>query len=197
MPKMGPRYKVQSRRKREGRTDYRQRLNLLRSGKPRLVTRISLKHVTAQVVQVAPTGDTVLASAHSKQLEKFGWKASGSNVPASYLVGLLCGYRAVKAGAGGCTLDIGTYDVAPQAKVFAVLRGAIDAGLNIPHDGRILPKEDRITGKHISQYADKLKKEDPKAYQAKFSSYLARGIPPEQMSVHFNAVKQAIITQFS
>jgi len=161
------------------------------------VTRISLKHVTAQVVQVAPTGDTVLASAHSKQLEKFGWKASGSNVPASYLVGLLCGYRAVKAGAGGCTLDIGTYDVAPQAKVFAVLRGAIDAGLNIPHDGRILPKEDRITGKHISQYADKLKKEDPKAYQAKFSSYLARGIPPEQMSVHFNAVKQAIITQFS
>ncbi len=196
MPKIGPRYRVQFRRKRKGRTDYRHRLKLLRSGKPRLVTRISLKHVIAQVMRAAPAGDMTLVSAHTKHLEKFGWKAYASNIPAAYLVGLLCGYRAVKAGVKECTFDIGMHDPVPRAKIFAVLKGALDAGLHIPHDEGILPKEDRINGTHISQYATKLKAKDPKAYQARFSRYLARGLPPEQMSEHFNVVKQAIITQF-
>ena len=141
-------------------------------------------------------GDMTLVSAHSKQLEKLGWKAHASNIPTAYLVGLLCGYRGTKAGVKECILDIGMQEPVPQAKIFAVLKGALDAGLQIPHDKEILPKDDRINGKHISQYAIKLKEKDPKAYQSRFSSYLARGLPPEQMSEHFNAVKQAIITQF-
>jgi large subunit ribosomal protein L18 len=196
MPKIGPRYRIQFRRKREGKTDYRHRLKLLRSGKPRLVTRISLKHVIAQVIRATPTGDMTLASAHSKQLEKFGWKCHTSNIPAAYLVGLLCGYRAVKADVKECILDIGMHEPVARAKVFAVLKGALDAGLHIPHDEGILPDENRINGTHISQYATKLKEKDPKAYQARFSGYLARGLPPEHISEHFNAVKQAIITQF-
>lgn len=196
MPKIGPRYRVQFRRKREGGTDYRHRLKLLRSGKPRLVTRISLKHVIAQVMQATTTGDTTLVSAHSKNLEEFGWKCYTSNIPAAYLVGLLCGYRAVNADVKECILDIGRHEPVPRAKVFAVLKGALDAGLHVPHDEGILPNEDRINGTHISQHAIKLKEKDPKAYNARFSRYLARGLPPEQMSEHFNAVKQAIITQF-
>ncbi|MGM0388528.1 MAG: 50S ribosomal protein L18, partial [Natrinema limicola] len=39
----GPRYKVPMRRRREVRTDYHQRLRLLKSGKPRLVARKSNK----------------------------------------------------------------------------------------------------------------------------------------------------------
>jgi large subunit ribosomal protein L18 len=197
MTKIGPRYRVQFRRKREGKTDYRYRLKLLRSGKLRLVTRISLNHVVAQVTRTTAEGDTVMVSAHSKQLEKFGWKSNTSNLPAAYLVGLLCGCRALKAGLKECILDIGMHEPVPKTKVFAVLKGALDAGLHIPHEEEILPDEDRINGKHISQYAAGLKEKDPKAYESRFSGYLARGLPPEQIPEHFNEVKRAIITQFS
>jgi large subunit ribosomal protein L18 len=196
MPKIGPRYRVKFRRRREGKTDYGLRLSLLRSGKPRLAARISLNHVVAQVVGATPDGDITLASAHSKQLEKFGWRYGTSNLPAAYLVGLLCGYRALKANVKECVLDIGIHDPTPGSKVFAVLKGALDAGLQIPHDEGILPPEERISGKHISQYAAALKGRDPSAYQARFSGYLARGLPPEQIPEQFNEVKRAIITQF-
>ena len=39
------------RRKREGKTDYRKRLRLLLSGKPRLVIRRSLRDISAQVIE--------------------------------------------------------------------------------------------------------------------------------------------------
>lgn len=195
MTKIGPRYRVQFRRKREGKTDYRRRLRLIRSRKPRLLTRVSLKHVMAQVVQATPIGDMTLASAHSGQLAKFGWKGHTSNIPAAYLVGLLCGYRAVNAGVKECALDIGAHNPTIQTKVFTVLKGALDAGLQIPHKAEVLPTEDRIKGEHISQYAAKLNETNAKGYQARFSGYLARGLPPEQISEHFNEIKQAIITQ--
>ncbi|MEM3513967.1 MAG: hypothetical protein QW495_01365 [Candidatus Hadarchaeum sp.] len=68
MKTSGPRFKVEFRRKREGRTDYRYRLKLLRSRKLRLVVRVSLRHISAQIMKFSPTGDLVLVSAHSKQL---------------------------------------------------------------------------------------------------------------------------------
>ena len=195
MPKIGPRWKVQFRRKRKGKTDYRHRLKLLRSGKPRLVTRISLKHVTAQLVRATPSGDLTLASAHSKELEKLGWKGYTANTPAAYLVGLLCGYRALKAGMKECVIDLGMYNPTSQAKVFAVLKGALDAGLQIPHGERVLPSDERVRGEHIAQYATKLKKNE-KEYRVRFSAYLQRGLTPEQLPEHFNEIRRAIVTRF-
>jgi len=196
MAKIGPRWKVQFRRKREGKTDYRHRLRLIRSGRPRLVTRISLKHVIAQSVRATPSGDLTLASAHSKELEKLGWKGYTANTPAAYLVGLLCGYRALKAGMKECTLDLGKYNPIYQAKVFAVLKGALDAGLQIPHGEKVLPSDERIRGEHIAQYAAKLKDENKNAYHARFSAYLRRGLMPEQLPQHFNEIRQVIVAQF-
>ncbi len=192
----GPRYRVQFRRKREGKTDYRHRLSLLRSKKLRLVVRISLKHVTAQIVKASEAGDITLASAHSKQLEALGWKDGTSNLPSAYLVGLLCGCRAVKAGVKEATFDIGMIHPTRGGKIFAVLKGAVDAGLQIPHGDEILPSDERISGSSISEYAGKLKDEDEKAYAARFSGYLARGLNPEEIPDHFNSVKQEIIRQF-
>ncbi len=196
MPKIGPRWKVQFKRKREGKTDYRRRLRLLRSGRPRLVTRISLKHVTAQFVRATPSGDLTLVSAHSKELEKLGWKGYTANTPAAYLVGLLCGYRALKTGMKECALDLGRYNPISQAKVFAVLKGALDAGLQISHGEGVLPSDERIRGEHIAKYAAKLKEENEKIYRARFSAYLQRGLTPEQLPEHFNEIKRAIVTQF-
>ncbi|MEM3421604.1 MAG: 50S ribosomal protein L18 [Candidatus Hadarchaeum sp.] len=196
MKTSGPRFKVEFRRKREGRTDYRYRLKLLRSRKLRLVVRVSLRHISAQIMKFSPTGDLVLVSAHSKQLEKFGWKDGTSNLPAAYLVGLLCGYRAVKAGVKEAVLDIGMRHPTKGAKVFAVLKGALDAGLQIPHQEEILPSDERISGEDISAYAESLKKEDERTYMARFSSYLSKGLLPEQIPDHFNSVKQEIVRQF-
>lgn len=196
MAAAGPRFRVQFRRKREGKTDYRHRLKMLRSGKLRLVVRISLKHVQAQVVKVSQAGDITLASAHSKQLEALGWKNGTSNLPSAYLVGLLCGYRAIKAGIKEATFDIGMIHPTKGGKIFAALKGAVDAGLQIPYDEGILPNDEQVSGLGISQYAEKLKGEDEEEYKSRFSSYLSRGLDPEKIPDHFNSVKQEIIKKF-
>ena len=102
------RYRVPPRRRREGKTDYQARKALVLSGKPRLVTRSTLKNVTAQIIVAKPLGDEVLAAAHSRELKKkYGWKAPTGNVPAAYLTGLLCGLKAKAKGVSEAILDIG------------------------------------------------------------------------------------------
>ena len=82
------RYRLQVRRRREGKTDYQARKALVLSGLPRLVTRRSHKNITAQIVAAKPNGDEVLVSAHSSELRKnYGWKAPTGNVPSAYLTG--------------------------------------------------------------------------------------------------------------
>lgn len=194
--KIGPRWKVKLRRRREGKTNYRYRARLLSSGKPRFVVRYSLKHVSAQAIKASLEGDLTLASAHSKELVKLGWKGGTSNVPAAYLVGLLCGYKAVKAGVKECVLDLDLYKPTPQSKPYAAVKGALDAGLEIPCAEEVLPVEQRIRGEHIAEYASKLKKEDEGVYLRRFSIYLKRGLPPEQLPEHFDGVKRRIIEQY-
>ncbi|MXR52562.1 50S ribosomal protein L18 [Halovenus sp. WSH3] len=150
----GPRYTVPMRRRREARTDYHQRLRLLKSGKPRLVARKSNKHVRAQLVTTGPQGDNTLASAHSQDLAEYGWEAPTGNMPAAYLTGLLAGLRAVEAGVEEAVLDIGLNSPTPGSKVFAVQEGAIDAGLEIPHNDDVLAEWPRTRGEHIAEYAE-------------------------------------------
>ncbi|MFB6216364.1 MAG: 50S ribosomal protein L18, partial [Candidatus Aenigmatarchaeota archaeon] len=133
MNKHQSRKSVPYRREREGKTDYRRRMKLLRSGKPRFVTRISLKHVRCQIAVSGPDGDEVQTSAFSKELRDWGWKGNTSNTPAAYLVGFLCGYRGINDGIEEGVLDIDRFEPSPQAKVFAILKGVTDSGVYIPH----------------------------------------------------------------
>ncbi len=94
----GPRYSVPMRRRREGRTDYHQRLRLLKSGDPRLVARTSNSHVRAQLITTGPNGDITHVAATSEELDDYGWEAPTGNVPSAYLTGYLLGSRAVEAG---------------------------------------------------------------------------------------------------
>ena len=48
-------------------------------------------------------------------------------------------------------LDIGLAASSPGNRVFAALKGMIDAGLEIPHGESVLPDEDRINGLHINE----------------------------------------------
>ncbi len=73
----GPRYKLAFRRRREGKTDYHQRLKLIVSKKPRLVVRGTLGDYTAQVIIAKPDGDKVLVAASARELSKaFGYKGA-------------------------------------------------------------------------------------------------------------------------
>lgn len=152
----GPRYKVPFRRRREGRTDYRQRRALLRARLPRAVVRTTLRNTSVQVVEYDAKGDRILASAHSNELRDLGWKASTGNLPAAYLTGYLAGMRAKKKGVDEAVLDIGLKEPVKGAACFATLKGLLDAGVEIPHSEDILPGEDRLKGKHINADIEKM-----------------------------------------
>jgi large subunit ribosomal protein L18 len=178
----GPRYKVPMRRRREARTDYHQRLRLLKSGKPRLVARKSNKHMTAQLIVTGPQGDETIASAHSSDLEEFGWEAPTSNLPAAYLTGLLAGKRAIAAGLEEAVLDIGLNTATPGSKVFAVQEGAIDAGVEIPHNDSVLAEWERTRGEHIAEYAEQL---DDELYSGDFDA--------AELPSHFDEVREELM----
>lgn len=132
------------RRRREGKTDYRKRMRLLASGKPRLVVRKSLKHMRAQLVTQGNKGDLTLASAISSELSRYGYEGNTGNTTAAYLTGLLLGTRATKKGYEDAVLDIGLHTHSKGSKVYAALKGAIDAGMTIPCDDSIFPSDERI-----------------------------------------------------
>ncbi|PSP54815.1 50S ribosomal protein L18 [Halobacteriales archaeon QS_1_67_19] len=177
----GPRYKVPMRRRREVRTDYHQRLRLLKSGKPRLVARKSNKHTTAQLVTPGPDGDETIASAHSSDLADHGWEAPTGNLPAAYLTGFLAGKRALEADVEEAVLDIGLNTATPGNKVFAVQEGAIDAGLEIPHNEDVLAEWPRNRGEHIAEYAAQL---DEPLYSGDFDA--------TELPEHFDEVRDTL-----
>src|SRR3990170_3140777 len=176
----GARYRVQVRRRREGKTDYRARKALVISRLPRLVASSTLKNISAQIVVAKPTGDLVLVAAHSSELTKnYGWKASTGNVPSAYLTGLLCGLKAKKEGIPKAVLDIGLTAPTKGSRLFAVLNGALDAGMEVPHDDSKLVKE-RAKGEHIAKYGKTLGA-GSEEYTAKFSKYLEQELSPEEV----------------
>jgi len=189
------RYCVQLRRRKEGKTDYKARKALVLSGKPRLVARGTLKNVIAQIIVAKPHGDEVLVSANSRELKKYEWKAPGGNLPAAYLTGLLCGLKAKDQGVKEVILDIGLHSPSKGARVFAMLKGVLDAGVHVPHSEEKLPDEKRIEGEHIAQYAASLAS-NPDEYQSKFSKYLEQKLPPEDLPKHFAKVKKEISAAF-
>ena len=79
----GTNYKVAFRRRRQGKTDYKARMNLVDYDKSRLVVRVSNAHATVQVIDYAPEGDITVASAVSKQLANYGYLGATGNIPHS------------------------------------------------------------------------------------------------------------------
>lgn len=185
----GSRYKVAFKRRKEGKTNYGARLKLIELDKLRLVVRITNNHVIAQIVKVAPEGDETVISAHSNEIKKMGWLGSTKNTSAAYLTGFLCGKKALKGGIDEAILDIGLRSPTKGTNIFAVLKGAVDAGLNIPHGIAILPSDERITGEHVAQYAESLTDADLKK---KFSGYIKNGLSPKDLPDHFGKIKQKI-----
>jgi len=179
------RYKVRFRRRREGKTDYRKRLALLKSGLPRMVVRKTNRYIIVQFVRFKPEGDDMIAYAISKELQKYGWHYGGKNTPAAYLTGFLAALKAKKAGVSKAILDIGRFPSTKGSRLYAALKGVLDAGVEVPHSPEVLPDEGRIRGEHIATWASTIK-EEKEVYRRRFSQYLSKGAYPENIPENFN-----------
>jgi large subunit ribosomal protein L18 len=145
----GPIYRVAFRRRREGRTDYRTRLALLKSRSTRVVVRRTSNNTIVQFVDFDAKGDLVRAQATAMDLVALGWDKSRTATPAAYLTGLLAAQRAKAAGIESGVLDIGRMPPTAGGRVFAALKGVVDGGIEVPHGDDVLPSEDRLTGAHL------------------------------------------------
>nr|AJS12193.1 50S ribosomal protein L18P [uncultured archaeon] len=150
------------RRRLESKTDYKTRLALLKSGKPRLVVRKTNKYVIAQIVETNNAQDKVVTGLTSKALLSKGWpkEKSGSlkSIPACYLTGSMLGNLAKsKIKDADIILDIGMHRNIQKSRIYAVLKGCIDAGLKIPHNQELMPSLEEIRkNKNINSIFDKL-----------------------------------------
>lgn len=143
-----PNYDVHLRRRREGRTNYKSRLEMLKSGEHRAVVRISNKHAQVQIIAYTPDGDDVAVSAISQQLQQYGWDENTGNLPAAYLTGFLAGYRAQVQGITRAVPDLGVRDQQYASRYYAALQGLRDAGIDVSIDDTALPSEGRVAGEH-------------------------------------------------
>lgn len=186
---------VPFRRKREQRTNYKKRLHLLFSQKPRLAVRVTNTRIIAQIISFRPTGDIVTLGVDSLKLRTLGWAYSCQNLPAAYLTGLLIGKEALAKGVKEVILDTGVFVPHRNGRIYSFLKGAVDAGLRVPHSKEgIFPSVERISGKHIQDYAAHLKAGKNLApYERHFAQYLKSKVDPQQITAQFEAVKKKIM----
>ena len=148
----GKSQRLRPKRRRLGKTDYHRRMRLLRSGAPRAVVRVSNTQVTCQLISYSPGGDNVMESVNGKSLvDSYSWPANSSkkSVPACYLAGYALAKKAISSGNSSAVLDIGLAASSSGSRVFAALKGMVDAGLEVPHGESVLPNEERVNGEHI------------------------------------------------
>jgi large subunit ribosomal protein L18 len=183
------------RRRREGKTNYKKRKAVIMSRLPFVSTFISGKNILVQILSPRKEGDVVLASAHSRELIKFGWMGSRKNIPAAYLTGFLAGLKA-KDKVKEAILYTGLRRFVPNSRITAIVKGLLDAGLSIPINHETLPSEERLKGKHIADYAKYLLEKDKVLYSMRFSNLISKNFNPELIPERFEDVRKRIIESF-
>lgn len=208
-----------------------QNKNKYNTPKYRLIVRFSNTNIIAQVAYATIQGDKVVCDARASELPRYGIKTGLTNYPASYAVGLLLArrlnqkygldeaytgveevtgedYFVEKEGERGafyCVLDTGLVRTSSGARVFGVLKGAVDGGLDIPHSNKRFPGYDtenseynagshrsRIVGSHISTYMQTLLDEDEETYKRQFATYRKEGIMPDMLEDMYIKAHEAI-----
>jgi large subunit ribosomal protein L18 len=192
----GPRYRVKLKRRRQGRTNYYKRRDLLKSGKLRVVIRKSTKHITIQFVEAKADGDITLSASTSQHLIAYGWNISGGNIPASYLAGYLAGKKAVKSGITEGILDLGLQANAYGGRIYSALKGVVDAGIDVPVNESIFPEEVIYKGEHIKKKAQWLKEEDKDLYKRIYSRYTSNKVDPTKLDALVKKVVTAIDKEY-
>jgi len=206
--------------------------NKYNSPKYRLVVRLTNRDVICQIAYAKLTGDSILAAAYSHELPRYGLPVGLTNYPACYATGLLLGRRllkklnldtkyegkvkadgelfSVEENADGprpfrALLDVGLARTSTGARIFAALKGALDAGVSVPHsetrfrgynatEKKYEVEEARgyLFGQHIADYMNELKDEDEDHYNKQFSRYIKHGIDADGLEELYTKVHAAI-----
>lgn len=174
---------------REDKTNYRKRAAILIGRHSFVTVKVSDQNVLAQVLKPTPTGDIVIASSHSRELAKQGWKGTLNNLPACYLTGMLLAKKALSKGVENAVLYIGKDHF--TSRVAACMKGMVDGGISMPVSEESLPQQERITGQHIADYAGILK-ENQEEYNSRFSAILKNGLSPEDYPSHFQEIRSKL-----
>jgi len=207
--------------------------NKYNTPKYRLIVRFTNKDIIAQIAYSRIGGDVVVNSAYAHELPRYGVKLGLTNYAAAYCTGLLLARRHLKklnlhelySGADKvdgedynvealegdnpnpftAVLDVGLARTSTGAKVFAVMKGAADGGLSVPHsetrffgydpeakEYKAEAHRDRIFGKHVAEYMKTLKEEDEEVYKRRFSKFIDAGITPESLEGVYKKAHEAI-----
>jgi len=191
--------------------------NKYNTPKYRLVVRITNKDIIAQITYARLKGDVIVCAAYSHELPRYGVKVGLTNYAAAYATGLLIGRRilqkfgldtlyegqlevdgdeyyeeadAAEKNSFRCYLDTGLARTSTGARIFGVLKGAADAGLDIPHSPKRFPgfgegqlnadvHKQHIFAGHVAEYMDALEEENEEAFKKHFSKYIEAGIDSE------------------
>lgn len=135
------RFQVQKRRRRQGKTDYKARVKMVKQDrnkfntrKYRFIVRFTNKQVICQLAYASIVGDHIVAQATSKELSKYGIEAGLKNYAAAYATGLLLARRALKkfgleAIKGKEELDGEEFHVEEEDNDQRPLKAILDVGL--------------------------------------------------------------------
>ncbi|CAJ0952731.1 unnamed protein product, partial [Mesorhabditis belari] len=205
--------------------------NKYNTPKYRLIVRFTNKDVIAQIAYSRIEGDVVVCSAYAHELPRYGVKYGLTNYAAAYATGLLLARRHLKkigldgsyAGqvdvngedfnveASGekapfkAVLDIGLARTTTGAKIFAVMKGVADGGIDVPHSETRFFGYDpeakkydaeahrgRIFGAHVADYMRALKDDDEDAYKRQFSRFIAAGIDADGVEALYKKAHDSI-----
>lgn len=204
--------------------------NKYNTPKYRLVVRVTNKDIIAQVAYARLQGDVIICAAYAHELPRYGISVGLSNYSAAYATGLLVGRRILQkfgldsmydgqievdgdefyeeADSGEkasfrCYLDTGLARTSTGARIFGVLKGAADAGLDIPHSPKRFPgfsdgkldasvHKKHIMGGHVAEYMDALEEENEEAFKRQFSRYIKNGIDSEGIEEMYTKAHAAI-----
>ncbi|MBI2598515.1 MAG: 50S ribosomal protein L18 [Candidatus Diapherotrites archaeon] len=144
-------YFVRFKRRMKGGTNYKKRLALLKGSVLRAVVRKFSNNTIVQIIEFNKIGDKTLVFCTSKELKGFGWTMHTGNSSSAYLTGYLAGLKEEKKGIKKAVLDIGLHTPVHKSRVFAALKGLIDAKIGIAHKPEVFPPENRIKGVHLKQ----------------------------------------------
>ncbi|TKR72355.1 hypothetical protein L596_019818 [Steinernema carpocapsae] len=205
--------------------------NKYNTPKYRLIVRFTNKDIVAQIAYSRIEGDYVIASAYAHELPRYGIKAGLTNYAAAYATGLLLARRHLKkveldkeyvgveavdgedfnveeSGEKGpfkAVLDVGLARTTTGAKVFAVMKGVTDGGIDVPHsetrfagydtESKEYSAEthrDRILGKHVAEYMKLLQEEDDESFKKQFSNFIKLGINADGIEKMYTDAHAAI-----
>ena len=193
------------------------------SKKYRLVVRRTCTKFIAQIIYSTMTGDRVFCAAESSELAHHGLTAGLTNYSAAYCTGLLLARRLLKqvglaemykapSDVNGdyfnvdedvkdkrpfkALLDVGISRTTTGARLFGVLKGACDGGLNIPHKTKRFPGYSRPKVEVIKNKRGKATGEGEKT-EAKFDPKVHRGrIFGAHVTTYMNLLKKENATKF-